>query len=384
MAPLGDKNLMEYYGKPLCVHLLQRAMKGGVTSFIIVTNSSNRTAIAKIVVEWKIPATIAEQQDLSAGMAGGISDALVHVSPNDPVVIIGGNDAVDPSAYADVIAKINKNDGAILAKKVTEYFPGGYISVNEKGIVRRIIEKPGAGNEPSNMVNIVCHGFARAKNLSDALQDAASEADDVYEVALQNLFENGKYAVVEYEKSWQAVKYPWHVLDMKKALWSIPNKRIHPSAEVHSSAVIGDEVILDAGVRVMPFATVTGKTYIGQNSLIGNNALIIDSHVEKNSTIGNATEMTRTTVGHNFSTHKSYIGDSIIGDSVNMGAFSCTANMRLDQQTVRVGIKGEKTDSGKEKLGAIIGDGAQIGIHASLMPGVKIESLALVPPRAIV
>jgi NDP-sugar pyrophosphorylase family protein len=78
-----------------------------------------------------------------------------------------------------------------------------------------------------------------------------------------------------------------------------------------------------------------------------------------------------------------YIGDSIVDDAVNFGAYSCTANLRLDKKSVRVKIKDESIDSNHTKLGAIVGKGTQIGIGAKLMPGCKTPVQTLVRPGEI-
>lgn len=78
-----------------------------------------------------------------------------------------------------------------------------------------------------------------------------------------------------------------------------------------------------------------------------------------------------------------YIGDSVVDDNVNFGAFSCTANLRLDKKNVRVKIKEALIDSHHTKLGAIIGQGTQIGIGAKLMPGCKSPVETLIRPGEI-
>ena len=70
--------------------------------------------------------------------------------------------------------------------------------------------------------------------------------------------------------------------------------------------------------------------------------------------------------------HLSYVGDSVIGVNCNLGAGTNLANLRFDDQHVKVTVKGKKVDSGLRKLGAIFGDGVKTGINTSVNPGVKI------------
>ncbi len=70
--------------------------------------------------------------------------------------------------------------------------------------------------------------------------------------------------------------------------------------------------------------------------------------------------------------HLSYVGDSVLGESCNLGAGTITANLRLDDGIVKMRVKGEVVETGRRKLGTILGDGVKTGINVSIMPGVKI------------
>lgn len=70
--------------------------------------------------------------------------------------------------------------------------------------------------------------------------------------------------------------------------------------------------------------------------------------------------------------HLSYVGDSVIGSNCNIAAGTNIANLRFDNATIKTKVKNEKIDSGRRKLGAIIGDSVKTGINSSLSPGVKV------------
>jgi NDP-sugar pyrophosphorylase family protein len=67
--------------------------------------------------------------------------------------------------------------------------------------------------------------------------------------------------------------------------------------------------------------------------------------------------------------HFNYVGDSILGKRVNLGAGAKCANLRLDHQPVHVFASGKKINTQLKKLGAIIGDGAQVGCNCVINPG---------------
>ncbi len=384
MEPLSDKNLLEFCGEPLVLKLLKNAQAGGLENFIVVTNGENTDAIHDILKANNFPAEIAVQKDLNEGMAGGVASGLELVNDDDSVFVLGGNDYIEASAYEEVLKKSKEMDGGLLAKKVEKYFPGGYLQVTGKNKIVSIIEKPCEGSEPSDLVNIVVHFFMRARDLKQALKTAQSQKDDVYEVALQSLFDQKNFVAVKYDGVWRSVKYPWHVLELGELFLSQQKTQISSKAEIAESAKIkGEGVVVEDGVKIFENAVIQGPCYLGKNVVVGNNALVRNSILGEDSVAGYNTEIARSFLSPNVTTHISYVGDSIIDRGVNFGAFSCTANLRLDHKTVRVKIKGERVDSLHKKLGAIVGEGAQIGTHAMLMPGVCIERAKLCPPGEV-
>jgi bifunctional UDP-N-acetylglucosamine pyrophosphorylase/glucosamine-1-phosphate N-acetyltransferase len=156
------------------------------------------------------------------------------------------------------------------------------------------------------------------------------------------------------------------------------------STYIHQSAMLKGNVSIGKNVKIMEYAKINGPCYLGDNSVVGSYALITESHIGKDSLIGGYTEVTRSYIGEGVMLHRNYIGDSILMNDVFCGAGAVTANMRLDKKTVKSVIKEKRIDSQKDKLGAMIGRDAKIGVNASLMPGVKIGSGKAVLPGKVV
>ena len=372
--------------KPLFFLLLENAQKGGLENFIIVANEGNKDAIASWIEKENFPAQITTQKNLSEGQAGGIRDGLELVPDDEAVSILGGNDYIEPSAYADVLAVGETCDGALLGKQVTEYFPGGYMVIDGENTIQNIQEKPGEGNEPSDMVNIIAHYVHRAGVLKDVFAQEKTLTDGVYEEnILAALFLAGTYKAVPYDGIWQAVKYPFHVLNLMNILLAQQETSIHPSANIAKTAVLnGEGIVIEEGVKIYDHACIQGPCFIGRNTIVGNNTLVRGSFINADCCIGFQTEVARSFLAPGVTTHMAYVGDSVLGEKVNMGAYSVTTNLRLDQKTVRVQIKDDfRVDSHKAKLGAFIGAGAQIGSHAMLMPGCKISDGDFIMPGSI-
>jgi bifunctional UDP-N-acetylglucosamine pyrophosphorylase/glucosamine-1-phosphate N-acetyltransferase len=66
------------------------------------------------------------------------------------------------------------------------------------------------------------------------------------------------------------------------------------------------------------------------------------------------------------------VGDSIVGSHVTLGAGTRTENHRRDGRNHVSMIRGKAIDTGREKLGAMIGDGVRTGVNTSIEAGVKI------------
>ena len=263
-----------------------------------------------------------------------------------------------------------------------EYFPGGYVAVNGDSEIEHIIEKPGEGNEPSKLVNIVVHLHNEPRQLLEYLAETSSTTDDVYEQALNRMINDGhKMKAVIYTDSWQAIKYPWHVLDTMDYYLGQVTRQVSPTAQVSEKAVIDGDVVIGQNVRLLEGAVIRGPSYIGQNSVIGNGVLVRDSVIGENCVVGYGTEVKHSYIGDKCWFHMNYFGDSVVGNGCSFGAGTITANLRLDEGRISVKFGDNRIDTGLNKLGAFIGNGVRTGIHVSLMPGTRLGAGSFVGPH---
>lgn len=369
--PLHDKALFPVCGKTILEHQLDLLRAAGLKDIVLVGGKHNRTQIQSLLP--KLP--FIEQKNLNLGMQGALLSALPHITKG-PVMVVSGNDMIDAEGYTALLATAAKKgaDGVILAKKVTRYFPGGYL-VCKGSLITHIVEKPGEGNEPSNLVNIVAHIHHNSHTLLTILKKTKGSRDDGYEVALSTLFKTHQYLAVPYKGFWQPIKYPWHLLDLlPHLLMTTRISRIHNTTVIHPTAVIEGNVVLEKDVRVLAHASIIGPCTIGRGTIVANNALIRSSSTGEQCVIGYGTEVARSVLHHNVWTHKNYIGDSVIGENVAFGAGTVLGNFRLDEETIFSRVRGERICTHREKLGAMVGSGSRIGIQVGVNPGIKIGS----------
>jgi bifunctional UDP-N-acetylglucosamine pyrophosphorylase/glucosamine-1-phosphate N-acetyltransferase len=367
--PLADKNLVPIAGKTLLEHQVERLRAGGCRDITLVIGPHNMKEVKKLFPD--LP--VVRQQDLDLGMQGAMVSALPKVK-KEPVLVVSGNDVIEPEAYRALVEASTKKgvDGAILARKVKRYFPGGYLTV-KGGRIRGIVEKPGEGKEPSKLVNIVAHVHNNPAALLATLKGMKSGRDDGYERALDALFQEKKYVAVPYEGVWQPVKYPWHLLPLLELfLKEIKEPRVSKKAQIHPSAVVTGNVVIEDGVRLLPGACVVGPCFIGKDTVIGNGALVRGASVGERCVIGFQSEVKASVLFSDIWTHMTYIGDSVVAENVSFGGGTTTGNFRLDEEEVTSKVGADTVQTGLTKLGAIIGRDCRLGIHVGTNPGVKI------------
>jgi UDP-N-acetylglucosamine diphosphorylase / glucose-1-phosphate thymidylyltransferase / UDP-N-acetylgalactosamine diphosphorylase / glucosamine-1-phosphate N-acetyltransferase / galactosamine-1-phosphate N-acetyltransferase len=388
MWPLREKSLIKFGEEPLLISQLRNYQKFGFTEIIIVGNPGNLDDIKSLLPS--LPEGMNVQLTVQSD-AKGMGDALLCAEPfikdrEAAVYINQVHDVVEDTLHEDMLKmyKSNPQTTYLAGVEMSKYFPGGYLIIDDSGYISGIKEKPGAGNEPSKFVNIVVHLHSHAGRLFDAVRHEYSldiPSDDHYERAMDRLMKQTPYRVVGYGGRWDALKFPWHVLDiMERFLGRIKGQNIAPDAFVSPHATLVGDVFIGAGAKVFPGASVVGPAYIGKKVIVGNNSLVRHSMVLDNCNVGFTTEVARSYVADGSQMHACRVLDSVFGENVNFSAGCTTANLRIDKGDVPSVIKGNKVFSGRDKLGAIIGKDAFLGVDVMTMPGIKIGERANIGP----
>ena len=142
---------------------------------------------------------------------------------------------------------------------------------------------------------------------------------------------------------------PGAVIDAEKGpVWIGKRVTVQPHAYIQGPCSIADDVLLQPG------AVVHEDCSIGAHCKIGGEveASIIQAYSNKQ--------------------HDGFLGHSLVGSWVNMGADSVTSDLKNTYGPVRVSINGREVDSGHTFVGSIIGDHSKIGIGVTLPTGAVI------------
>ena len=139
-------------------------------------------------------------------------------------------------------------------------------------------------------------------------------------------------------------------------------------------------VFVGEGAVIAESASILGPAIIGKNAEIRSGALLRGSViVGDGAVVGNSGEVKNSIIFDEAKLpHYNYVGDSIIGYRAHLGAGAVCSNLRLDKRSVKIGE--ERLDTGLKKLGAMLGDYAEVGCGSVLSPGAVVGRETLIYP----
>ena len=198
-------------------------------------------------------------------------------------------------------------------------------------------------------------------------------------LTINDLYDLEHTAAAEYLKRFT---YPWEalagisdfILELAKTLpedqytqinenvWAAKDVVVFPTAYIKGPCIIGP------GTEIRQCAFIRGSALIGANCVVGN-----------------STELKNVILFDNVQVpHYNYVGDSILGYKSHMGAGSITSNVKSDKRLVVVRCGDERIETGRKKVGAMLGDRVEIGCNSVLNPGTVVGRDSNVYPTSCV
>jgi bifunctional UDP-N-acetylglucosamine pyrophosphorylase/glucosamine-1-phosphate N-acetyltransferase len=382
MRPLTSsvpKVMLPIANKPMLEHIVDAAIEAGIEGFVFITGYHEDTIKEYFGNGEKWGVTIHHvHQEEQLGTANAIACATGHVEGS--FIVLNGDVLVSPSHIKRMIER--EEDAVITVKKVENPSDFGVIETEEDR-VSKIIEKP--ENPPTDLANAGIYLFR--ESIFELIEKTPLSPRGEYEItdSLQMLIDSSDNVGYELlEEEWIDIGRPWDLLDANKVLLEDVKPEI--AGLVEPNATLIGNVSVGEGTLIRNGAYIIGPVVIGKDCDIGPNCFIRPSTTIGNDVhIGNAVEvknsiiMEGTKIGH-----LTYIGDSIIGRKCNFGAGTKVANLRHDGKNIKVNIKGKRTDSGRRKLGVIMGDDVHTGINSSINVGTVMESGSFTRPGEVV
>ena len=373
MRPLTDhvpKPMLPVAGDPLVVHCLETAIAAGVTRVVVVVGYEGETIRTALDDrDWDVPVAVVEQAD-QRGTADAVQSASGELA-DEPFVVLNGDVLYDEASLADLLA----SGPAVGSFRVDNPSAYGVLRI-EDGHVTGVDEKP--ADPQSDLINTGAYVFPAAARDWLAVGESDRGELELTDV-LQRACETHDVTAVPFDR-WLDVGRPWELLAANE--WKLGDLDRRIDGEVSADADLRGSVVVEPGATVEPGVVVEGPAYVGAGAHVGPNAFVRGATaLGPDSRVGHGVEIKNSVVMADSAVpHLTYLGDSVLGRDVNLGAGTTVANLRHDDEPVELTVKGERVSTGRRKFGIVCGDGVKTGINCTINAGVTLSTGARVGP----
>jgi len=375
MRPLTasrPKVMLPVANRPILEHLIGAAVQAGFSRFVLVVGYGEREIREHFGDGAAFGCRIryvTQRQQLGTADAVRACAGLV----SGPFVLMNGDMIVGP----DDIAGIAAMDGPVMGIHRTDHPQDFGVVTCEEGFITGLEEK--SPDPKSELINAGVYRFD--EEIFDLINAIGVSCRGEYELtdALAQYVRERRLRSYMLE-SWLDMGYPWDLLDANSRLLDDLEPVIE--GEVEDGVVLRGSVAIGKGSVVMAGTYIEGPCIIGKGCKIGPHAYLRPStSIGDRCHIGHSTEVKNTIVLPDTKIpHFNYVGDSVIGSKCNFGAGSKIANLRNDHAVVKVAGK----NTGRRKLGAIVGDNVNLGINCSVNVGTVIGPGTNIAPHSFV
>jgi|GEM_PF-3235 bifunctional UDP-N-acetylglucosamine pyrophosphorylase/glucosamine-1-phosphate N-acetyltransferase len=390
MRPLTftkPKFLLPVAGKPALDHVISLLRNAGVDRIAMVVGFGKDQIMERYGdgSAFGVRLEYLHQKEL-LGTANAVSLAEDFVG-GERFVVMNGDTLVDQESLNAFMARYRELSGrknfSCLMGTIEVEDPAQFGIVFVEGDqVKEIVEKP--KRVKSRLANAGIYLFD--PKVFDAIRRTKKSKRGEYEItsSIQMMIDEGGEVFISPLELWADIGRPWDLLLANEYFLRNLKGEIH--GKIEHGVYIESNVYVGEGTRIRSGSYIEGPTYIGRNCDIGPNCFIrpstsVGDHVR----IGNGVEIKNSIImDHTNVAHLSYVGDSIIGSRCNLGAGTTIANLRLDESAVKMKVSGRIVNTGRKKLGTVIGDDVKTGVNSMINPGVKIGPNAAVGPGAVV
>jgi len=366
------KVMLSIANKPILEHLLIEMKKSGIHEFIFIVGYHDEQIrnYFENGAKWDVKIQYSSQRKQL-----GTADALRMVESfiNESFIMANGDIIVD---HAEIQNLTSLPESAMSVIELPNVSGLGVIEVKD-GRVIRIHEK--ASEPPSHLANAGLYLFT--PDIFQAIEKTAKSPRGEYEItdSIQILIDSGKPVLYQNIRQWSDFSYPWDLLAANERIMAA----LEPGCEgeIEPNASLKGPVLIGRGTVVRSGAYIVGPVIIGKNCDIGPNCFIRPSTaIGDNCHVGAAVEIKNSIIMSGTKVpHLNYVGDSILGEGCNLGAGTKIANLKLDKKNIRI----NEMDTGRRKLGVIMGDKVETGINASINVGTLIGNNTFIGPGAL-
>jgi UDP-N-acetylglucosamine diphosphorylase/glucosamine-1-phosphate N-acetyltransferase len=380
------KHLIRVGGKPILEHCLGAVKTCGMDEALIVVHYMG-DAIRRYFGDGKNLGLKTEYVEQKAVVGTGNAVAVVEPYVSDDFLMVYGDLLFSSEAVKNVVNLHEKEKPAATMAVVPVEKPENYgvVELENERYVKRVVEKPKREDAPSNLANAGICVFST--EIFEKTRETSASTRGEWEItdAISLLVKEKAVLAAEISRDdWMDIGRPWDLLEANR--WALTRMEHRVCGHVESGAHLVGPVTVAETARVRSGAYVEGPAFMDDESDVGPNCYIrACTSIGKRVRVGNACEVKNSLVMDSVHVgHLSYVGDSIVGEGCNLGAGVITANYRLDAGTISMVVKDSVVDSGRKKLGVVLGDNVKAGINALFMPGVKVGCNSWVGPNVVV
>jgi len=372
MRPLTvntPKPMLPVAGRPLVAHTADTAIEAGADELIFVVGYEADAVRSYFGDSHRgVPVSFAVQEE-QLGTADAVNAARKHL--DGPFAVLNGDNLYDETS----LSALFDATPSIAAYRVPD--PSNYGVLSTDGDrVTEIVEKP--DEPPTELANAGAYVFpAEARDWLDVPMSDRGE-HEITDVVAQ-VIEGHSVTAVEVDR-WLDVGRPWELLEANE--WKLGEQTRRIDGEVRGDAELRGAVVVEEGAVIRPGVVIEGPALVQTGADVGPNAYVRGatllgpgSHIGHGVEIKNSVVMADSNVPH-----VSYLGDSVLGTDVNLGAGTQVANLRHDGEPVKLTVKGDRVSTERRKFGIVAGDGVQTAINTSLDAGVVLSAGATTTP----
>lgn len=172
-------------------------------------------------------------------------------------------------------------------------------------------------------------------------------------------------------------EYPWELIArveeiVGELLMNVPEGY----REIEKEILVGENVKIADSARIEPPAIIGKNSEIRHGAYLRGNVI-----VGENCVIGNSSELKSAILLDRVQVpHYNYVGNSMLGRGAHLGAGAICSNLKSDGSNVVVHTEDKSHRTGMRKLGAVLGDGVEIGCGCVLAPGCIVGKNTTVYP----
>ena len=378
------KPLIPLAGKPVIEHIIRSLIKNNIDSIAIVVHYY-MDRIKKYINNLDINANInyIYQEELNGtGSAVLLAENFVG---EESFITVYGDVTLNDKVLTEGFKYFEKNPCDVLMIGVRVDDPSKYgVLILKKDRLIKIVEKP-KKDIGSNLINAGIYVFT--PKIFEACRRIGFSERGELELTDAIMLLN-KYGLVRVFNGgagwWYDVGHPWDLLDANKYYLDQINTSIvgkcFPDTIIYEPVHIGEGSCIESGVVIF------GPSYIGRNVDIGYNSVIGPyASIGDNVRIGPLTYISGSIILDNtiISSHCAVV-ESVIGEECYIESGVRIPSTNIYGENVKVLIKNIVVDSGRKKLGALIGDNVTIGANTSIWPGTVIMPSKKIPPNSFI